>query len=147
MKSNTLSQINKANAALLERGEAGVVEEYFSPDYIVHITGKDITGGHDLIRKVVVMYQKAFSDITTTIEILAQQDDRVSWQRIIRATHRSPFKGFPATNRQMVWREMITSRFKDGLIAEEWFLTDLAEQLLFARKASGKRPSGNGRAA
>jgi hypothetical protein len=35
----------------------------------------------------------------------------------------------------MVWREMITSRFEDGLIVEEWFLTDLAEQFLLARKA------------
>jgi predicted ester cyclase len=135
---NNLSQIKKANAALFERGETDVIEDYFSPDYIVHITGKDITGGHDLIRKVVVMYQKAFSGITTSLEILAQQDDRVSWQRTIRATHRGPFKGFPATNRQMVWREMITSRFKDGLIAEEWFITDLAEQLLFARKTLDK---------
>ena len=31
-------------------------------------------------------------------------------------------------------REMVTSRFRDGLIAEDWFLTDLAERLLLARK-------------
>lgn len=29
---------------------------------------------------------------------------------------------------------MITSRFEDGRIPEEWFLTDLAEQLLLERK-------------
>jgi len=33
---------------------------------------------------------------------------------------------------------MRTSRFKDGLISEEWFITDLAEQLLFARKTLDK---------
>jgi len=80
------------------------------------------------------MYQKAFAEITTRLEILAQQSDRVAWQRTIHAIHRGPFKGFPATNHRLVWREMMTSRFEDGLIVEEWFITDLAEQLLFARK-------------
>ena len=30
---------------------------------------------------------------------------------------------------------MIISLFADGFIVEEWFLTDLAEQLLLAKKA------------
>lgn len=29
---------------------------------------------------------------------------------------------------------MVTSRFRDGLIAEEWVVTDLAERLLLSRK-------------
>lgn len=33
---------------------------------------------------------------------------------------------------------MITSRLKDDLIVEEWFITDLAEQLLLARKSLKK---------
>ena len=138
MNSKYVTLIRKANAALLERGEVEAVGEYFSPEYIVHITGEDLTGGHSLIRRVVAMYRKAFSDITTTLEILVQQSDRVAWQRTIQASQHGAFKGFPATRRRILWREMITSRFKDGLIVEEWFITDLAEQLLIARKALKK---------
>ncbi len=29
---------------------------------------------------------------------------------------------------------MVVSRFRDGLIAEEWVISDLAERLLLARK-------------
>jgi hypothetical protein len=29
---------------------------------------------------------------------------------------------------------MVTSRFRDGLIAEDWVITDLTERLLLARK-------------
>ena len=29
---------------------------------------------------------------------------------------------------------MVTSQFRDGLIEEEWFVTDLAERLLLGRK-------------
>jgi predicted ester cyclase len=42
--------------------------------------------------------------------------------------------GFPATGRRVVWRDMIVSRFVDGVIAEDWVVTDLAERLLLARK-------------
>lgn len=129
------SKIKKANATLLERGEVDAIADYFSPDYIVHTTDNTLEGGHALIRQVVSMYQKAFGDIATTVDILAEQDDRVAWQRTIRATHKGAYKGFPATNRPMVWREMVVSRFKAGLIVEEWFITDLAEQLLMARKS------------
>ncbi len=41
---------------------------------------------------------------------------------------------FPATNRKIVGRDMITSRFEDGKVAEDWMVTDLAEHLLLARK-------------
>lgn len=59
---------------------------------------------------------------------------RVAWQRTLRGTHRDTFQGFPPTGREIVWRDMFTSRFHNGLIAEEWVVTDLAERLLRARK-------------
>lgn len=129
-----VSQIRKANRALLEQGKVDAIGRFFSSEYAAHITGRDATGGHELIRQVVTLYRKAFSDIRSAVEILAQEGGRIAWQRTIRATHSGSFKGFPATNRKMVWREMITSRFINGLIVEEWFITDLAEQLLLARK-------------
>lgn len=134
MKNTNVSRIRRASRALLERGEAGTIPDYFSPEYVAHVTGKDLSGGHELIRQVVTLYHNAFSNITMTFDILVEQGDRVAWQRTIRATHRGPFKGFPPSNRRVVWREMITSRFKDNLIVEEWFITDLAEQLLLARR-------------
>ena len=140
MTKNQWSIIKKANEALLVRGDADAVGRYFSPDYQVRITGKRLTGGHRMIRQVIALYQTAFSGITTKLERLAEQDDRVAWQRTIRATQSGPFKGFPATDRVVVWREMITSRFVDGLIAEEWFVTDLAEQLLLSRKTRKTGP-------
>jgi hypothetical protein len=36
-----------------------------------------------------------------------------------------------------MWRDMVTSRFEGGLIVEDWVISDLAEQLLRARKRSG----------
>jgi predicted ester cyclase len=93
-----------------------------------------MTGGHDAVRKVARMYRRAFPDTEVEVEILVESKDRVAWQRTLRATHKGNFKGFPATGRPIVWRDMVTSRFRDGLIAEDWLITDLAERLLLARK-------------
>ncbi len=134
MAGSHVATIAAANATIMVDGNLDAIAEYFAPNYLVHLTGEDMTGGHELIRKVCGTYRRAFSDLKVEVEILVKSKDRVAWQRTIRATHKGSFKGFPATGRPIVWRDMLTTRFADGLIAEEWLLTDLAEQLLKARK-------------
>jgi len=128
------SKIEAANSALMAHGHVDAIGQFFTPDYVAHLTDQDLTGGHAAIRRVVGMYRRAFPDLQVEVEILVKAKDRVAWQRTLRATHKGDFKGFPATGRPIVWRDMVTSRFRDGLIAEDWFITDLAERLLLARK-------------
>ena len=134
MSRSLASKIEAANSALMANGHVDAIGEFFTPDYVAHLTDQDMTGGHDAIRKVLGMYRSAFTDLQVKVEILVEAKDRVAWQRTLRATHKRDFKGFPATGRPIVWRDMVTSRFRDGLIAEDWFITDLAERLLLARK-------------
>src|SRR5262245_43495351 len=128
------SKIEAANSAIITNGNLAAVGEFFAPDYVVHLTDQDLTGGHDLVRQVVGMYRRAFPDLRVQVEILVEAKDRVAWQRTLRATHRGDFKGFPPTGRPLVWRDMATTRFLNGLIVEDWVITDLAERLLLARK-------------
>jgi steroid delta-isomerase-like uncharacterized protein len=134
MARSLASKIEAANVALIANGDLDAIGEFFTPDYVAHLTDQDMTGGHDAIRKVLGMYRRAFPDLQVEVEILVKARDRVAWQRTLRATHKGNFKGFPATGRRIVWRDMVTSRFRDGLIAEDWVITDLAERLLLARK-------------
>ena len=134
MSRSLASKIEAANSALMANGDVDAIGEFFTKDYVAHLTEQDMTGGHDAIRKVLGMYRRAFADLQVKVEILVEAKDRVAWQRTLRATHRGDFKGFPATGRPLVWRDMVTSRFRDGLIAEDWLITDLAERLLLARK-------------
>jgi steroid delta-isomerase-like uncharacterized protein len=135
MHGSPSATIRAANSALIANGQLDSIGEFFTPDYVAHLTGEDMTGGHGAIRKVLDLYRRAFPDLQVDVEILVEENDRVAWQRTLRGTQKGDFRGFPATGRQIVWREMITSRFRDGLIAEDWFITDLAERLLLARKA------------
>ncbi len=126
--------IRDANATLLVEGDLEAVAGFFDPDYVAHVTDRDMTGGHEWVRKYLRMIRRAFADLEVDVEILVKAQDRVAWQRTIRGTHRADFQGFPATGRRIVWRDMVTSRFRDGRFAEDWVVTDLAERLLLARK-------------
>lgn len=126
--------IRDANAALLERGDLDQVPSFFATDYVTHITQGPQRAGRDMVRAYVQRISRAFSDVTVTVDILAVAPPRVAWQRTIRATHTGAYAGFPATGKAITWRDMITSRFEEGRFAEDWLVSDLAEQLLRARK-------------
>jgi predicted ester cyclase len=134
MDHSLAAKIRAANFALLINSNLDAVGEFFTSDYVAHLTDHDVTGGHDVIRNILDSYRSAFEDLQIDVEILVEGKDRVAWQRTLRATHVGDFKGFPTTGRQVVWRDMVTSRFRDSLIAEDWVITDLAERLLLARK-------------
>ncbi len=135
MNTSRAAKLRAANAALVVEGDLDAVGEFFTPDYVVHVTGRDMHNGHDGVRGFLVMLRKAFEELQVEVEVLVEAKDRVAWQRTVSGTHRGNFMGFPATGRKMVWRDMLTSRFDDGLIAEEWAISDLAERLLYARKS------------
>jgi predicted ester cyclase len=134
MARSKTATIRSANTSLIVNGGLEAVGDFFAPDYVVHVTGQDVTGGHGVVKKIVQAYRKAFSEIEVDVEILVEAKNRVAWQRTMKARHTRAFKGFPATGLPIVWRDMVTSEFRDGLIAEDWVVTDLAEKLLLGRK-------------
>ncbi|HZN41599.1 MAG TPA: ester cyclase [Planctomycetota bacterium] len=134
MDNSLAAKIQAANTALLANGRLDAVSQFFAKDYIAHLTDQDMTGGCEAIRGFAELYRQAFPDLVVDVKILVEGKDRVAWQRTLRGTHKGDFKGFPATGRPIVWRDMVTSRFRDGLIAEDWSISDLAERLLLARK-------------
>lgn len=134
MESSAGSLIRAANQVLIVEGDLEAVGRFFTPGYVAHLTGSDMTGGHGAIGGFVAGLRRAFPDVTVEVEILVEAGDRIAWQRTLRATHLAAFHGFPATGKEIVWRDMVTSRIEDGLIAEDWSISDLAERLLLARK-------------
>jgi predicted ester cyclase len=135
MKSSLSSKIRAANSTLIGRRKLDAINRYFTRGYVCHLTDGEIRG-HRAIRAFLVMLERGFPDIRVKVDVLLTGKDRISWQRTHRGTHKGDFMGFPATGRPIVWRDMIVTRFRGGLIAEEWAISDLAEQLLRARKRS-----------
>ncbi len=134
MAKSSVSIIHTANSVLLANGNLDAVGTFFAPDYVAHLTAGGAVRGHRAIRGFLRSIRAAFADLEVDVEILVTGKGRVAWQRTLRGTHAADFKGFPASGRRIVWRDMVTSRFQDGRIAEDWVITDLAEQLLRQRK-------------
>jgi len=133
MGSSLAFKIREANSAILTDRRLEAVGEFFAPDYVAHVTDRDAEVGLDEIRGFIGMLHGAFPDIEVEVEILVEGENRVAWQRTLHGTHQGDFMGFPACGRRIVWRDMVVNRFHDGLIAEDWAITDLAERLLRAR--------------
>lgn len=134
MEISLASKIKEANTMLIVNGNLDRVGDFFTLDYTVHLTDQVMKGGHSIVHNILSALRQSFPDIQIVVDILLEGEERVAWQRTLRATHKRKFKSFPASDRQIVWRDMVTSQFHDGLIAEEWVITDLAEQLLLSRK-------------
>jgi steroid delta-isomerase-like uncharacterized protein len=133
MNQSLASKIEAANRVLIAERNVDAVYDFFTADYVAHGTDHKIEG-HGAIRKFVRELQQGFPDLQVEVEILVKAKDRVAWQRTLQGSHRGNFRGFPATGRRVVWRDMVTSRFRDGRIAEDWVITDVVERLLRARK-------------
>ncbi len=134
MNPSLSAKIQAANATLIVEGNLDAISEFFAPDYVAHLTGQDMAGGHAEIRKFLALIQRSFTNIRVDVEVLVETKDRIAWQRTLRGIHQAAFKGFPGSGREIIWRDMVTSRFRDGLFVEDWVLSDLAERLLFSRK-------------
>lgn len=134
MPATNSDRIVDANARLFADADLDAVEEYFDANYVLHLGGDDLSVGHDGVRRALGALQKAFGDLSVEVEVLVEADDRIAWQRTITGRHRKAFRGFPASGTDVVWRDQLTTRFHEGRIAEEWAVSDLAEQLLAARK-------------
>lgn len=133
-------RIHAVNAALFAPGGEDTIGDGFDAGYVAHVTDRRVAGGHALVRHQLDLYRRAFVDLVFEVEVLVEAGDRVAWQRTHRAVHAGAFLGFPATGRALVWRDVVTSRFESGRIAEEWVITDLVERLILARK----QPAGRG---
>lgn len=126
-------RIRSVNDALLSRGQTDLVPEFFASDYVVHLADRDFHG-HAFIVTFVNQLRSAFPDLAIEVEVLVEDGGRVAWRRKYRGVQSGAFRGFPASGKTLEWQDMVVSRFEDGLIAEEWATTDLAEHLLSSRR-------------
>lgn len=126
-------RIMEANQVLLVEGALDRLEEFFAPGFVAHGTEATLDG-LGALRRFLAGLRAAFTDWHVDVTIHVASGDRVAWERTVRATHTGKLGGFPATGRELTWRDMVVSRFDGGMIAEDWAVTDLVERLVKGRK-------------
>ena len=66
----------------------------------------------------------------TPVELqLCDTPDKAAWLRTNRGTQRGAYMGVPASNRAIVWHDIIVTRYEGSKVVEEWGVSDLGEKL------------------
>lgn len=106
---------------LYDRGNSGIIDELFSPDYVHHIP--DVMGkkmDFQDFKKRELQLASAFPDREKIIEDQVAEGDRVATRSTMRGTHTGNMPNIPATGRKVEVSAIIINRLADGKIVEGW---------------------------
>ena len=115
---------------LMVKGNLEAISDHFDSEYLAHAGAKDYSG-LSFLKQFSKQLRKAISDIQIVdIEILLQDEDRITWQRTLQGINKSALRGIPASKKKVTWVEMVVTRFKNEKISEEWIVSELMGELL-----------------
>lgn len=108
----------------VDRGDVSVVEMLFSPEWENVDPSLPPMRGLDGARVLVGMFTTSFPDFTSTIEMMAAEDDRVAVRASHTGTHQGPFMGIPATGKRVTVTASGIFAIKDGKLIQNRVVFD-----------------------
>jgi steroid delta-isomerase-like uncharacterized protein len=121
-----MSEQNKAlvrryNDDFWGKGDESLVEELFAETLVDHNpAGNDLPPGREGMRQALANFRTAFPDLTTSLEHLIAEGDKVVLRWRARGTHEGELMGIPATGKQVTLSGIDILRIENGKIAERW---------------------------
>jgi steroid delta-isomerase-like uncharacterized protein len=117
--------MSEENKALAHRSWESVdnpdtLDEVYAPDVVWHQPEGDIQGLEEA-EQFVAMITTAFPDMSTTVEDVIAEGEKVVTRVTIRGTHQGEVEEYgPPTGKQVELEGITIHRFEDGKIVEEW---------------------------
>lgn len=108
----------------LQDGRAEALDQLVAEDVLDHAAGEP-GAGREGVKKRLIAFREAFE--RPRIEVLDElaAADRVVQRTVVRARHRGPFLGVPATGHSVAWGITHWWRLEDGRVVERWAIADL----------------------
>lgn len=104
--------------------DLSVIDRLVQKDVLIHSLLGDFRGSHSM-KEVVQAWLKAFPDMVVRNELVITENDLVSIQWNVKATHRGEFKGRQPTGKPISYSGVTVYRVKDGQIVEYWAYLDM----------------------
>ncbi len=104
--------------------EISAVDQFVHPDVVIHSLLGDFHGQGPM-KEVVKTWLKAFPDMRVTNQLVIAENDAVSIQWSVKATHGGEFKGKKPTGKSITYSGVTVYRVKDGKIVEYWAYIDM----------------------
>jgi steroid delta-isomerase-like uncharacterized protein len=95
-------------------------------DYVDHLQSSALPPGLDGLKVVFDMFTTAFPDYTLELGPTAASNGKVSYQWLMRATHKGEFMGIPATGNKVEMNAITMLTEIDGKCKEAWGVLDMA---------------------
>ncbi|MDZ4728284.1 MAG: ester cyclase [Leptospira sp.] len=118
---------------LIDKNDTSQIPNVFSKEYIVHTSKKDYHG-HKIIVKWIKDLNNFFSDLKVVkIQFLVQTNEFIVWKRTIKGKIKPSKNKNLKPGKLIKWEEMIVSKFKEGLIMEEWNNSEFLGSLIYKK--------------
>lgn len=108
----------------LNQGDASLVDQIFSSDFINHDPTPGISADRDGVKQYLAQLTTVFPDLHATIDQMIAAGDMVVIHASARGTHRGSLWGIPATGKRIEVRSVTIHRMVGGKIVERWYLLD-----------------------
>jgi len=126
-KFKTQAEIEEQNKELVkrtieawEKGDFEAFAELLAPDYAFYYpSGSTTPMSQEETIEIGKMLQKAFPDISFSMEELIAVGDRVIFRFIQRGTHKGEYMGIPATGNKIESSGILITRIVNGKVAEQ----------------------------
>jgi steroid delta-isomerase-like uncharacterized protein len=105
-------------------GDESVIDEVLAEDYKNHSFSAH---GREAMKAVIGEFRTAFPDINITVEERMIDGDRAAQRGHFTGTHKEAFMGIVASGRQVTVPFMDWWVARDGLLAENWVVLDVAQ--------------------
>lgn len=115
---------------ILNQGRLAVIEEIYSPDYVLHApmsTGDTV--GFDGLSQRVMAFRSGFPDIAFTVDDAIADGDRVAARYTFRGTNTGPFGDQAPTGCSIEVSGILYVRAVDGKLTEGWSGFDSSDML------------------
>lgn len=117
---------------LIAKGNTEVIDIVFSTGYVAIAGGKRYTG-HEFLKRFAKQLRSAIPDIKVAkLTFHIESENSIVWQRTLVGTHKRSMGGIPPSGKKIKWDEMVVSHFKNGRIAKEYVVSELAGKLSLA---------------
>ena len=105
---------------LINQRELDAAFELYAEDYIYHGPGGQELRGRDGIRGLWEVFLNAFPDLTSTVDDMISQGDKLVLRWTVVGTHTGELLGNPASNKKIILPITEIFRIADGQLVEAW---------------------------
>jgi steroid delta-isomerase-like uncharacterized protein len=105
-------------------GDLDALDEVLAPDVVDHTADDGQAAGIAGFREFTLAWKTAFPDLAVEINDRVAEGDLVVTRWTGRATHLGFYHGIPPTGKQITFEAVSIERLRDGLVTDEWFISD-----------------------